>query len=114
MNCVALSPQGLDLSISLPLGFFALNTNLCILNALLGFMPFMESFVTKPFQKDFNTITNLPMFIDPQIAFVMSSFWYVIHLSYLLFTIFLSLGILQHYAKFELCTMIKLKNIFDR
>jgi hypothetical protein len=65
MKCVAWSLQGLDFSISLPLGFLPLDTNLCILSALLDFMPFMESFVAKVFQEDLNTIINLPMFIDP-------------------------------------------------
>jgi hypothetical protein len=73
MKCVAWSPQGLDLSISPPLGFLELDTNLCILSALLGSMPFMESFVVKAFQKDFNNIINLPMFIDPQTTFMMFS-----------------------------------------
>jgi len=77
-------------------------------------MPFMESFVTKAFQKYFNNIINLPMFIDPQTTFMMSSLCYVIHLGYLLRNVFLSLGILQHYAKFELYTMTTLKKLFDR
>jgi hypothetical protein len=31
----------------------------------MDFMPFVESFVVEVFWKDFNTITNFPMFVDP-------------------------------------------------
>jgi len=37
----------------------------------MGFVPFVESFVAKVFQKDLNTITNFSMFVNPQ--FVMDA-----------------------------------------
>jgi hypothetical protein len=83
------------------IGFYAIHGVLC------------HKVVTKAFQ-DFNNIINLPMFIDPQTTFMMSSLCHVIHLGYLLRNVFLSLGILQHYAKFELNTMTTLKILFDK
>jgi hypothetical protein len=41
----------------------------------MGFLPFVES-ISKLFQKDFNTIINLPMLIELQVAFAMISFCY--------------------------------------
>jgi hypothetical protein len=32
----------------------------------MGFVPFVESFIAKVLQKDRNTITNFPMFVNPQ------------------------------------------------
>jgi hypothetical protein len=37
----------------------------------MGFVPFTKSFVAKVLQKDHNTITNFPMFVNPQ--FVMDA-----------------------------------------
>jgi hypothetical protein len=34
-------------------------------------MPFVESFVTKVFYKDFSTMVSLPMLADPQAVFAM-------------------------------------------
>jgi hypothetical protein len=42
----------------------------------MGFLPFVESFVLKVLQENFSMITNLLMFIDPQVPFVMFSFSY--------------------------------------
>jgi hypothetical protein len=35
----------------------------------MGFMSFVESFLTKILQKDPNTITSFPMIVDPQASF---------------------------------------------
>jgi hypothetical protein len=76
VKCVAWSPHGLDLSISLPLGFVTLNIGLCILGALMCFMPFVESCVVEAFQEDCNTIASLPMLVDPHVTFAMLSHCY--------------------------------------
>jgi hypothetical protein len=60
----------------------------------MGFMPFVRSFVAKMFKKDFNIVTNYPMFIDPQIAFMMFFYYYTQHLGYLLHIAFSFLNIL--------------------
>jgi hypothetical protein len=70
MKCVAWFPQGLHLFISLLLGFFTPDIGLCVLSAFMGFMLFVESFVTKALHEDVNIITNIPMLINPQ-CFVM-------------------------------------------
>jgi hypothetical protein len=38
--------------------------------------PFVVSFVSEAFKKDFNMIISLPMFADPQATFAMLSFCY--------------------------------------
>jgi hypothetical protein len=42
----------------------------------MGSLPFVESFVSKAFQEDFNMIANLTMFADPHAIFVMLSLFY--------------------------------------
>jgi hypothetical protein len=76
VKCVAWSPHGLNLSISLPLGFVTPNIGLCILGAPVCFMPFVESCVGEAFQEDLNTIASLLMFVDPHVTFVMLSLCY--------------------------------------
>jgi hypothetical protein len=51
------------------------------------------------------------MFINPQATFGMFSFCYAQHPCYLLFTTFLSPSVLQHYAKFDLRTMVMLEKL---
>jgi len=63
-KCVAWSPL-IHLSISLPLDFLTFNTCLCILGAIVGYIPFVESFVAKVFQKYFNTIISPLILADP-------------------------------------------------
>ncbi len=46
-KCVAWSPQRLNQFISFPLGFFTPKSGIRILGALRGFLPFVESFVSK-------------------------------------------------------------------
>jgi hypothetical protein len=76
-------------------------------------MPFVESFIAKAFQEDLNTIASLPMFIHPQIAFVMFSFCYVQHPSYFLRIIFPSWSILRHYIKFDSHTIATLEKLLS-
>jgi hypothetical protein len=61
---------------SFPPSFFALKFDLHILDVLVGFLPFVESFVSEAFQEDFNTISNFPMLANPQVAFMMLLFCY--------------------------------------
>jgi hypothetical protein len=42
----------------------------------MGSLPFVESFVLKLFQKDFNTIVSCVMLIDPQVTFATFSLCY--------------------------------------
>ncbi len=74
----------------------------------MGFLPFVESFVSKALQKDLNKITNLPMPVDLQAAFVMLSLCYAQQPSYLHHIVFPSPCILQHYIKFDVCTIAML------
>jgi len=74
----------------------------------MGFLPFLESFVSKVLQEDFNTIFNLPMLVDLQAAFVMLSLCYAQQPSYLQHTIFPPPCILQHYTEFDTRTIAML------
>jgi hypothetical protein len=60
---------------------------------------------------DFSTIANLPMLVNPQVTFIMFSFCYAQQLSYLKHIVFPSLGILQHYTKFDTCTIAMLEKL---
>jgi hypothetical protein len=77
----------------------------------MGYLPFVESFVLEVFEEDFNTIISLPMLVDPQITFAMLSFCYTQHPNYLQHIVFPSLGILQHYTKFDACTIVMFKKL---
>jgi hypothetical protein len=48
------------------------------------FTPFVESFVVKAFQEDFNIIIYLLMFVNPHTGFAMFLYYYAQHLSYFL------------------------------
>jgi hypothetical protein len=48
----------------------------------MGYLPFVESFVLKAFEKDFNMIANLPMFVDLQAVFAKLLFYYAYQLGY--------------------------------
>lgn len=71
--------------------FFTPNIGLCILGALMGFMPFMKSFVAKALLKDLNTIINFHMLADPHATFTIFLLCYGQHPKYFLQTIFFSL-----------------------
>jgi len=43
----------------------------------MGYLPFVESFVSKALQEDLNMIINLAMLVDLRVTFVMFSFSYV-------------------------------------
>jgi hypothetical protein len=81
VKCVAWSPQGLDHSISLPLGFFTLNSGFHILGAPMGSRSFVESFVAEAFREDMG-ICNLFMLVDLEATFVMFLLCYAQRLSY--------------------------------
>jgi hypothetical protein len=76
-----------------------------------GFYAICGVLVAHAVQGDFNTIVNFLMFIDPQAFFGMFSFCYAQYPCYLLFTTFLSPSVLQHYAKFDLRTMVMLEKL---
>ncbi len=63
--------------------------------------------------EDLGTISNLLMLTNPQTTFAMFSLCYAQCLSYLFHTMFPSLGILKHYAKFDTHTIVTLKKIFN-
>jgi hypothetical protein len=75
----------------------------------MGSKSFVELFVVKAFHEDLGTIFNLPMLVDPQVAFVMLLLCYAQCLGYLLCTMFPSLGIMQHYIKFNIHTIVSCK-----
>jgi hypothetical protein len=49
----------------------------------MGSLPFVESFVSKAFQEDLNTIVNFPMFINLVVVFAMFLFRYAQQPNYL-------------------------------
>jgi hypothetical protein len=51
------------------------------------------------------------MFVDPHVVFVMFSLCYAQLLSYLLCIVFPFLNILQHYTKFNTCTIVMLEKL---
>jgi hypothetical protein len=60
-KCVVWSSQKLDQSISLLPYFLTFESDFHILNVHVGFLPFVECFVSKALQKNLSTITNLSM-----------------------------------------------------
>ncbi len=75
----------------------------------MGSLPFVESFLLKVFQKDLNTIISLIMLTNPQATFAMFSFCYAQRLNYLQYIVFPSLGILQRYTEFDVCSIVMLE-----
>jgi hypothetical protein len=104
--------QGLDHFISLPLGFFTFALGFRILGAPMGSTSFVQSFVVEVFHEDLGTISNLPMFINLHVVFLMFSLCYTQRSGYLFCTMFPSLGILQHYVEFNTCTIVTLEKLF--
>jgi len=51
------------------------------------------------------------MLVNPHVAFVILLLCYAQCPSYLLHIIFLSSGILQHYAKYDSCTIVTLEKL---
>jgi hypothetical protein len=76
----------------------------------MGYLPYVEPFVSKAFQEDLNTIVNLPIFINPLVAFVMFLFCYAQRPNYLQHTIFPSPSISHCYIEFDVCTITMLEN----
>ncbi len=93
-KCVVWFPQGLDHFISLFLNFHIFNLGFHILGTLVGSTSFVELFVTEVLYEDLGTIFNLPVFVNPPVAFVMLLLCYTQRPSYLLRTMFPFLGIL--------------------
>jgi hypothetical protein len=56
-------------------------------------------------------IVNLPIFTNPKIAFAMFSFCYAQWLNYFKCIVFPSLGILLHYTKFDVHTIVMLEKL---
>jgi hypothetical protein len=80
---------------SFPPSFLTPASNFCILNALVGFTSFVESFVAKAFREDFGTIFNFLMLIDLHAIFMILSLYYTQCLGYLFHIVFSSPSILQ-------------------
>ncbi len=53
-----------------------------------GSLPFVESFISKAFWEDINTVSSLFMLVNPHVAFVMISFYYAQQLGYLQHIVF--------------------------
>jgi hypothetical protein len=66
----------LDHFISFFLGFFILDLGFHILGALVESISFDESFMAKVLHEDLRMISNLLMFTDPHMAFVMLALCY--------------------------------------
>ncbi len=49
----------------------------------MGSLPFVESFISKAFWEDINTISSLFMLVNPHVASIMISFYYAEQLGYL-------------------------------
>ncbi len=110
-KCVTQSSQGLNKSISLPLGFFTPTSDLHILGAPLDFLSFVESFVSEALQDNFNTMVSLPMLTNFQATFAMLSFCYPNSQTILQRIVFPSPNILHHYTKFDVRTIIIFKRL---
>ncbi len=76
-----------------------------------GFYAICGILVAHAVQGDFNTIVSFPMFINPQATSRMFSLCYAQHPCYILCIIFMSPSVLQHYAKFDLLTMVMLEKL---
>jgi hypothetical protein len=87
LRCVVWSPQGLNHSISFPLGFLILDLGFCILGALVESTSFVESFI-EAFREDLGTIFNLLMLANLQTTFAMFSLCYAQRPGYLLCIMF--------------------------
>lgn len=83
------------------ISFLTLDTCFHILVALIGSMSFVKSFVVEALQEDFNIIVNLLMFENLQATLEFFLFSYAWCLGYLLYIVFSSPSMLQHYAKFD-------------
>jgi hypothetical protein len=73
---------------------YLFHTNFHILGATLNSLPFVESFVTKAFQEDLNTVTNLPMLTNLHATLMIFLFCYTLRSCYLLHIVYLSPSIL--------------------
>lgn len=67
--CSLVSTWIKPIHISLFLGYFRINTCFHILGALVGFMPFAESFVEEALQKDLDIIVSFPILAYPHATF---------------------------------------------
>jgi hypothetical protein len=77
----------------------------------MGSTSFVELFVVEAFHEDLETISCLPMLINPKATFAMLSLCYAQRSCYLLHIMFSSLGILLHYAELDTCTIITLEKL---
>ncbi len=77
----------------------------------MGSKSFVELFVAKVIHEDLRMIFSLLMLVDFQVTFAMLLLCYAQHPSYLLCILFPSLGILQHYTKFNIHTIVMLENL---
>jgi len=94
VKCVALFRQGLDRFISLPCGFFTLDSSFHILGVVVGSKSFIELFMVEVLHEDLGMIFSFPMLVDLQVAFMMLSLYYAQHPCYLLHISFPSPSIL--------------------
>jgi hypothetical protein len=67
--------------------------------------------VVKACHEDLGTISSFPMFANPHVTFTMFSLCFAQRFSYLLHTMFPSLGIFQHYVEFNIHTITRLEKL---
>jgi hypothetical protein len=67
--------------------------------------------VVEVLYEDLGTLSSLPMLVDLQATFTMLSLCYGQRLGYFLHTMFSFPSILQHYAKFDIHTIVTLKKL---
>jgi len=77
----------------------------------MGFNSFVESFMVEAFHEDLEMIFSLFLLVDLQGTFMTLLLCYSQQPSYLLGTMFPSLSILQHFAKFNICTIVTLEKL---
>jgi hypothetical protein len=77
----------------------------------VGSTSFVELFVVEVLYEDLGTISSLPMLANLQATFMMLSLCYAQRLGYFFRTMFSSPNILQHYAKFDIHTIVMLEKL---
>lgn len=67
--------------------------------------------MVKACHEDLGTISSFPMFANPHVTFTMFSLCFAQRFSYLLHTMFPSLGIFQHYVEFNIHTIVIIEKL---
>ncbi|KAL2632598.1 hypothetical protein R1flu_004077 [Riccia fluitans] len=100
-KCTAWSPHGLPPSLSLPEGFRVSTTGLRILGAPLGPDSFVQTYAVETLQEALQSLHNLPLLADPQVAFGLLVHYFARRPLYLLHTTAPSPALLAVYGDFD-------------